>query len=141
MSDIVTAKIQSIQRCIGRAREEYRLAGDSFRADYSRQDAAVMNITRACELAIDLANFMIKTVKLGVPASSAESFELLARKKIIPSPLEKKMVGMVGFRNIAVHEYRKLDIEIVEAIIQTGFDDLIGFTDCLMEYLKNTPAS
>ncbi|MBF0633599.1 MAG: DUF86 domain-containing protein [Nitrospinae bacterium] len=66
---------------------------------------------------------------------------MLARKKIIPGSLEKKMIGMVAFRNIAVYEYRKLDIEIVETIIQTGFDDLIRFTDCLMEYLKNTPAS
>lgn len=141
MNDIVTSKIQSIQRCIERAREEYHMAGETFRADYSRQDAAVLNITRACELAIDLANYLIKTAKLGVPASSAESFELLARKKVIPGPLEKKMINMVGFRNIAVHEYRKLDIEIVEATIQTGLGDLIEFTDCLMEYLKRSPAS
>ena len=141
MNDIVTGKIQSIQRCIERAREEYSLAGETFRADYSRQDAAVMNITRACELAIDLANFTIKTVKLGVPASSAESFELLVRKKVIPSLLEKKMINMVGFRNIAIHEYRKLDIEIVEAIIRIGLGDLIEFTDCVMGYLKNAPES
>ena len=141
MNDIVTGKVQGIQRCIERAREEYRLAGNAFRADYSRQDAAVLNITRACELAIDLANYMIKTAKMGIPASSAESFELLAAKKVIPGPLEKKMVNMVGFRNVAIHEYRKLDIEIVETIIQTGLADLIAFADCLMEYLKNAPES
>lgn len=141
MNDIVTNKIQGVQRCIERAREEFRLAGKTFRADYSRQDAAVLNITRACELAIDLANYLIKTAKMGVPTSSAESFELLAIKKVIPGPLEKKMISMVGFRNIAIHEYRKLDVEIVETIIQTGLADLIAFTDCLMEYFKNVPES
>ncbi|MBF0633600.1 MAG: hypothetical protein HQK85_02975 [Nitrospinae bacterium] len=90
MSDIVTSKIQSIQRCIERAREEYRLAGDSFRSDYSRQDAAILNITRACELAIDLANFMIKTVKLGVPASSAEALNCWPEKKSFPARLKKR---------------------------------------------------
>ena len=56
MNDIVINKVQSIQRCIDRAREEYRLAGRNFASDFSRQDAAIFNITRACQHAIDLAN-------------------------------------------------------------------------------------
>ena len=77
MNDIVVNKIQSIQRCIERAREEYCDDPEGFDADYTRQDAAVLNILRACEQAIDLANHVIKSRKLGIPNSSAESFDLL----------------------------------------------------------------
>jgi RecB family exonuclease len=63
MNDIIINKVQSIQRCIERAREEYSLAGDNFSNDYSRQDAAILNITRSCEQAIDLANHVIKRHK------------------------------------------------------------------------------
>ena len=83
MNDIVINKVQSIQHCIERAREEYRLAGSDFATDYSRQDAAIPNITRACEQSIDLANHVIKSRKMGIPTSSAESFELLARQNVI----------------------------------------------------------
>ncbi len=140
MSDIVVNKVQSIQRCIERASEEYCAAGTNFPTDYTRQDAAVLNITRACEQAIDLANFLIKTHKMGIPTSSGESFALLARKHVIPTALEEKMRSMVGFRNVAVHEYRKLDIDIVEAVIRTGLNDLRAFTDHVVKYLKNSPA-
>jgi uncharacterized protein YutE (UPF0331/DUF86 family) len=137
MNDIMINKVQSIQRCIARAREEYRLAGDLFRTDHTHQDAAILNITRACEQAIDLANHAIKTGKMGIPSSSVESFALLTAKHIISAELQEKMRNIVGFRNIAVHEYQKLNIEIVEAVIQTDLDDLLEFTDCLVKYLLN----
>ena len=61
MNDIVINKIQSIQRCIVRAREEYAADPDGFATNFTRQDAAVLNILRASEQAIDLANHLIKT--------------------------------------------------------------------------------
>ena len=67
MNDIVINKTQSMQRCILRAREEHALAGEDFATSLTHQDAAVLNITRACELAIDLANHVIKVEKLGIP--------------------------------------------------------------------------
>ncbi len=133
-------KVQSIQRCVERAREEYRLAGDRFAEDYSRQDAAILNITRACEQAIDLANHVIKQNKLGIPASSAESFELLARKNIITSETEEKMRRMVGFRNVAVHQYQRLNTGIVETVIVSGLDDLLTFTRSILDHLRPTNA-
>jgi len=127
MNDIILNKIQSIQRCIERAREEHQKAGSRFRSDYTSQDAAVLNVTRACEMTIDLANHIIKKEKLGIPTGSAESFELLARKKVIPLEMAEKMTNMVGFRNIAVHEYRKLNIDTIEKVIVFGLNDLVEF--------------
>jgi hypothetical protein len=63
MNDIAINKIQSIQRCTLRAREEYRYDPGGFDTNYTRQDAAVLNILRACEQAIDLANHIIKSYK------------------------------------------------------------------------------
>ena len=136
MNDIVVNKVQSIHRCVARAREEYRLAGDRFLEDQTHQDAAVLNVTRACELAIDLANHLIKTRKMGIPTRSTESFALLVARKAIPSQLEAKLARMVGFRNIAVHAYRDLNAEIVARVIQSDLDDLLTFTDCVLEFLR-----
>jgi len=131
MNDILTNKIQSIQRCVERAREEYQKGGDEFHIDYTHQDSSVLNVTRACEMTIDLANHIIKKEKLGIPTSSSESFSLLARKGIISQALEKKMIAMVSFRNIAVHEYKKLEIENIVDIIVHGLDDVLDFAQIL----------
>jgi uncharacterized protein YutE (UPF0331/DUF86 family) len=132
MNDIIIHKIQSIQRCVARAREEHRNAGDAFRTDYTRQDAAILNLTRACEQAIDLANHVIRNRKLGIPAASGESFDILSRNKIIPPDLARILKKMTGFRNLAVHEYQEINLSIVEDIILNRSEDLIRYTELLL---------
>ncbi len=129
MNDIVINKVQSIQRCVRRAREEKRAAAESFPHDFTRQDAAILNVTRACEQAIDLANHVIRAEKIGIPTDSAESFELLARAGIIAAELGVRLRKMVGFRNTVIHEYQVVDIGIVESVITDGLADLLAFAD------------
>ncbi len=140
MNDIVINKIQSIQRCVQRAREEYQSDPDGFDANYSKQDAAVLNILRACEQAIDLANHIIKVHKMGIPSSSAESFDLLRQKYVIDSALSEKLKKMIHFRNTIIHQYQKMDVEVVKSVIHSDLDDLIQFGDRIMEFI-NGPAS
>lgn len=133
MNDVIINKTSSIQRCIKRAREELDLAGERFHEDYTRQDAAILNLTRACEQAIDLANYVIRQKKLGVPANSGESFTLLASASVIPQELAEKLVRMTGFRNTAVHEYQQVNIDMVISIINRDTDDLVRFTGILLQ--------
>ena len=135
MNDIVLNKVQSIQRCVLRAREEHHAAGGQFLNDYTRQDAAILNITRACEQAIDLANHLIRVEKLGIPNDSGESFGLLVKAGILNAELADKLKKMVGFRNTVIHEYQEVDVNIVEAVIKLGLDDLLAFARiCLDRY-------
>jgi len=136
MHDVMIQKIQSIQRCVLRAKEEYQQAGDDFISDFSRQDAAILNITRACEQAIDLANLVIKKRKLGVPAQSRESFVLLHQAKLIPHDLSENMQRMVGFRNIMIHEYQRVDMAVVISVIESGLEDVLHFTEQMLDIAK-----
>lgn len=129
MSDVHLAKIASIQRCVSRARQEYSQAGISFGTDLTRQDAAVLNIMRSCETAIDLANALIRERELGLPASNRDSFRLLAEGGVIPADLAERLQRMVGFRNVAVHRYRDLDVAIIASVITRDLDDLLAFTE------------
>ena len=134
MNDIVINKIQSIQRCVQRVRQEYHADPEGFEDDYTRQDAAILNILRACELTIDLANHIIKTHKLGVPASSAESFDLLKKAAVIDGGLADHLKKMTGFRNTIIHEYQRMDLDVVISVITSGIDELIKFGDCVIGY-------
>jgi uncharacterized protein YutE (UPF0331/DUF86 family) len=131
IDDILINKVDSIRRCVKRAREEYNSA-DNFKDDFSRQDAAIMNIVRACEQAIDLTNYIIKKRKLGVPNSAKDSFDLLFRDKIIGEYLCEKMKKMIGFRNIVIHDYEKVNIDIVTSVIKNESEDLLVFSDLLL---------
>ena len=135
IEEVVAQKVTSVQRCAARARESLAEAGESFRADYTRQDAAVLNVIRACDTAIDLANMLIRRRRLGIPSESRESFSILLREKLIETSLAERLYKMVGFRNIAVHQYRDLDLEIVESVIRKDLDDLLAFAQIVRPLL------
>ncbi len=65
--DVLVNKSATIERCVGRAREEYQRDPASFATDFTRQDAAVLNIQRACEAALDMGQYLIRRERLGVP--------------------------------------------------------------------------
>ncbi len=138
MNDVVINKVQNLQRCVQRAREEYHADRDGFAANYTRQDAALLNVVRACETAIDLANFVIRARKLGIPVSSADSFQLLSVARIIDPPMAERMQKMVGFRNMVVHQYTNVDLRIVEAVIASELDELLAFADAVRNSMSDS---
>jgi uncharacterized protein YutE (UPF0331/DUF86 family) len=77
---------------------------------------------------------------MGIPTSSTESFELLHRKHVIDSALSEKLKHMVHFRNTIIHEYEKMNIEIVKSVIQNDLNDLVLFTDKIMEFVSGNPS-
>ena len=134
--DTAAQKIASLQRCVSQARVALTTAGSEFKTNYLLQDAAVLNIIRACETAIDLANMIIRKNRLGIPAESRESFGILVRENILARELGDRLQRMVGFRNLAVHRYRDLDLDIVEAVIRRNLDDLLTFATIAQPHLS-----
>jgi len=139
MSELLDNKIQSVHRCVRYARADHRKAGDNFAGDYTLQNSAILNLVRGCEQVIDIANHLIKTRKLGLPADSRESFMLLQREGVITHELSSALQKMVGFRNITVHQYQELDIALVAAAIEKNSDDLIKFADVAAEFAGKNP--
>lgn len=123
---VIINKLESIERCINRIREEYEGNLENLE-DYRRNDAIVLNLQRACESVTDIAMYVISTRKLGIPQTKKEAFDLLKNANLISDELCKKMKGMVGFRNIAIHEYKQIDEEILQDVIENHLDDLTDF--------------
>ncbi len=84
---------------------------------------------------------MVRVRKLGLPKESKESFRLLAVNGLIPQDLAKRLEGMVGFRNVLVHEYERLDVELMVEVIEKRLDDLLLFTDCILRQFFTGPSS
>jgi len=128
-------KAAIIERCIRRMHEEY--AADPSLASYTHLDALTLNIERACQAVIDLAMHVVAVEHLGMPQSSAESFVLLCRSGRIDEALATRLAGMVGFRNIAIHQYREIDTGVIHAIMKNGWTDLVAF--CASQGLRIVP--
>jgi uncharacterized protein YutE (UPF0331/DUF86 family) len=127
MNDAIINKLATIERCLVRIRDVYALSKAQFETDYTSQDSIVLNLQRACEASIDAANIINKQHKTGVPQSSRDSFELLKKAGLISAPLALNLQKMVGLRNIAVHDYQTLNLEIVKHVVENRLSDFEEF--------------
>jgi uncharacterized protein YutE (UPF0331/DUF86 family) len=125
--DVILNKAAIIERCVKRVRDLYADDDANLFEDITRQDAIVLNLLRACEAAIDLAMHLVRRQRLGVPQESREAFSLLAEAGALDPLLAATLARMVGFRNLAVHEYQALQMPIVRAIIREQLADVLEF--------------
>lgn len=138
LADALAQKAARIERCIARAREELAASSD-FRQDQTRQDAAILNVQRACELAIDMGNMVLAHEAWGIPQGAREMFALIGSRTGLGEERVAALQRMVGFRNVAVHEYDALDLAIAERVIRDELDGLKRFAGLLVQRYLNTP--
>ena len=69
---------------------------------------------------------------LPTPTSMAGAFVILEKNGILNPELSLKMQKSVGFRNISVHEYEKIDWEIVFDILVNHLDNIKNFTKAVL---------
>lgn len=139
MNEFTLTVTKRIRHSNNRVFEEYNKEPENFGINNTHFDAALLNIVRVCEQTLDLANHVIRIYKLGIPNSSADSFELLRQKNIISPELADKLKKMTHFRNTAIHQYEAVNIAIVRHVIENDLKDLINFTDLIIAYNKNNP--
>ncbi|TKB67411.1 MAG: DUF86 domain-containing protein [Nitrospira sp.] len=131
--DVILNKAASIERCLQRIEEEYAGNEQNLVGNQTKQDAIVLNLQRACETAIDLAMYVVSQRKLGVPQDSRDAFSLLQTAGILSANPAQRMQRMVGFRNVAVHEYTRLNLDVVHAIISKQLDDFRTFSATIVK--------
>lgn len=132
-NDVIFNKVNIIERCIKRIHEEYSNNPENLK-NYTKQDSIILNLQRACEASIDLSMHIVAEKKLGLPQNSRDAFTLLENEGILPPSLSQKMKAMVGFRNIAVHDYQEINLTILQKILENHLIDFIQFTKTILLY-------
>jgi uncharacterized protein YutE (UPF0331/DUF86 family) len=133
--DVVLAKVATIQRCLKRIKETSGLDPVSL-DNLDKQDIFVLNLQRAVQAAIDLATHIVASEGLGLSDTIRGNFKLLQDAGIINKEITHRMESMVGFRNIAIHDYETIDKEILKSILTGNLKDIEDFYSTLLLHFK-----
>jgi uncharacterized protein YutE (UPF0331/DUF86 family) len=95
---------------------------DAYAQDWKTQRVIERTLHLAIETCMDVADHIVADRRLRVPETGAESFEVLADAGLLPKDLGTSLALMVGFRNILVHDYTRLDPAIVIRVLRTDGD-------------------
>lgn len=133
---IIAEKLESLRRCVKRIEEKRPASADILKSDPDLQDIISLNLTRAVQVAVDIATHVLSASDKPAPETMGQAFGQLAAANIIPNALAARMISAVGFRNVAVHSYRSINWDIVHAISHEQLDDFQTFAGSVSKLLN-----
>jgi uncharacterized protein YutE (UPF0331/DUF86 family) len=131
--DVVLSKINIIKNCLYAIEKATAKESDL----HFKQHIYELNLQRAIQACIDLANVVISKEGLGLPNTYKAAFEILQKHAVIEDVLCSQMCSMVGFRNISVHDYSEVKPEIVNSIVNKHLPDFEKFYSVVYNRAKN----
>ncbi|MEM9053571.1 MAG: DUF86 domain-containing protein [Bacteroidota bacterium] len=131
--EVIIQKVARIERCLVRIRDEYQRTDLPFLENFSAQDAAILNMQRACEQVFDITNYIVRVKGWGSPSSRSEAIDALIVHSAISKELGALLKKMVGFRNLAIHEYQKIDMAVLTTIIEERLIDFEEFNRSVLD--------
>jgi len=130
--NILVAKVTTIEKCINKVKEKRSATIDEFMVDEDSQDIVLFNLMQAIQGCVDMAAHIVSDEGYGMAGSMNDFFYLLRGRNIIDVDLQEKLISAVGFRNLVVHEYAKLDMNLVYDIATHGINDLESFVSIVV---------
>ena len=132
----IITKLQRLDEYIGYLSEIQKVNKKSFLSDYHFYGLAERYLQLAIEVLMDAGKLVIISKNLRRPEDNQDVFVVLREKKILSENLAERLVGIANFRNILVHDYEKIDREIVYQKLQKNLNDFKDFKTALLKFLK-----
>ncbi|MEO5823756.1 MAG: DUF86 domain-containing protein [Vicinamibacteraceae bacterium] len=130
---LVTKKIAAIETALADLR---RLAQpDRVSSDLLQRRFVEHTLQIAIQAALDVASHIVSDNRLGEPKTNREVFALLAHGGWIDAVLRDSLSRMAGFRNILVHGYDDVDLEVVRDVLAHRLGDLDAFVEAIRRRL------
>lgn len=132
--DLIKKKLAQIETYL---RELTTLASiDALGSDLREERFIEHTLQLAIQAALDVASHIVSDERLGEPRTNRELFDLLARAGWLDGELAETLRRMVGFRNVLVHGYDAVNLEIVRDIVEHRLVDLEGFVAAIRARLS-----
>lgn len=133
---LILRKISELEKHLEELSEFRDITVDIYSRDWKIQRIVERTLQIMIEICVDIANHIISDEGFRVPINYSDTFKVLYEEEIIDKALLEIMEKMVRFRNIIVHNYDKIDPEIVINIIRKNLNDFIKYKDKIILYLK-----
>ncbi|PVY69808.1 uncharacterized protein YutE (UPF0331/DUF86 family) [Tamilnaduibacter salinus] len=132
---LVGQKLDSLRRCLRRIESWLPETANELAENVDAQDIISLNLTRAIQLCVDLAaHYLVDDARRPVPQTMGQTFQLLAEEGLIKQSLADNLTRAVGFRNIMIHDYERVNWAIVHALCTERLPDFKDYAKVLFRH-------
>ena len=135
---VIEEKLISLNRCLDRIKLHTPATVEALQTDFDAQDIISLNLQRAVQISVDIAAHILTEQLHEQTSTMAETFLVLSKHGLLDSHLASRLAKAVGFRNIAVHEYDTLDMNILYSIITNEIGCFYEYADTVLGIINGS---
>jgi uncharacterized protein YutE (UPF0331/DUF86 family) len=91
------------------------------------------------EAVVDVCSLLVSGLRLGLPGDEDDLFQKLLVRGVLSTEMTATVRRMKGLRNLLVHEYGRIDDEIVFETLTHRLGDFEGFKREVLDFLRRAP--
>jgi uncharacterized protein YutE (UPF0331/DUF86 family) len=137
VDDVVTQRLRLLSECLDELGlfQNEAVSLRVYRDDVRLRRAVERDLQVATEICLDIGRRIIALEGLRYAEDNQDVFRILAAEQIVSQQLLEPLLSMARFRNLVVHDYAKIDDEIVYGILKKRLGDFDAFAEAVRVYL------
>ena len=134
--EAIYERLAHINRMLQLLKERRTASLEEFQRNSLLADATMYELQTCIEAMTDIGNHIIAAAGFRKPQERSEIMAILAEEGVIPPDLAKRLAEAVRLRNILVHGYLKVAINVVYKVLRENLEDVEEFAKAIVEYIE-----
>ena len=135
MKNEILNKLERLQKYVRILNSYKKYSFQDINEDFTLRGAIERYLEVSLECCIDIGEMIISSRGLRKPETYREVIEILGEEDILPQGFAERFAEAAKFRNILVHMYAEIDVEMVYEILQNNLGDFDEFARHIARYL------
>ena len=134
---LILRKLAELDEYNFQIREYENLTVADYLLDWKVQRIIERTLQMMIETCVDIAGHIISERGFRIPKSYADAFKVLHENYILNDKLFPNLENIAKFRNIVVHHYNQVDVDIVVGILKNNLIDFDDYKTAIINFLKS----
>ncbi|MBT9174248.1 MAG: hypothetical protein DDT21_02660 [Syntrophomonadaceae bacterium] len=133
--EVVESKLKLLAEYRRDLKEYEKIRLEEYRKDKKIQRFIERTLQLSIECCIDIASHITSDEGFREAKDNKDLFIILNEEKVISASLLKNLIKMAQFRNIIVHNYTRIEPEIVVSILRKNIVDFDNFAKEIAKFI------
>lgn len=131
---VVDRHLAALRRAVAALRRHAGVSPQSLRANSDLRWIVERGLQLCAQNALDIAGHVASSAGFD-PATYRSSIDCLVEANVLPAPFGARFHGVAGFRNVLVHGYLDVDLDLVARLLSESLDDFEEFAGHVERWL------
>ena len=133
----ITRKLEILKKCVDYLESWREVREIDLESNYELKSAIERNLQVAIDVVLDIGEIIISVNALKRPENYREVILILGEADILPREFAEEFAVSAGLRNILVHLYDEVKIQILCDILENKLENFSTFADYIVTYMQN----